>query len=82
MVGMSLEEFKEKAEKNPQGFQFLLVCLKCKKSNVAMEIEGSNYGAGGGCDSCGYGGEGTNELNVLIKCKDCGNAFKYEKEDD
>lgn len=77
---MTLEEFRETAKENPQGFMFDILCLKCGSSNVALEIFGECEGTGGGCETCGYGADADQELSVLFKCKICGNAFHKTKD--
>ena len=77
---MTLEEFRKQTNENPQGFMFDILCKKCYSENVTISINGDIVGGGGGCDSCGYGGESEVGIDVLIKCGDCGNAFHDKRQ--
>lgn len=79
---MSLKNFRKKTKENPQGFMFKITCIKCRSDDVSLKIDGNAYGYSGGCESCGYGGGSTIESEILIKCRECSNAFHYSKEVD
>lgn len=45
-----------------------ILCPFCNKAYTA-EMENELDGGGGGCESCGYGGEATSK--VTITCSNC-----------
>ena len=53
---------------------FDVKCKKCDSRNIVMQTDDSCENGGGGCDSCGYGGEGSWKFWLGLKCLDCGNA--------
>ena len=81
-IKLTLEEFRQNTKDNPQGFNFKIICLKCNSDKVALEIDGNSIGTGGGCDSCGHGGGSDLDLEVLFKCKECGNAYHATRTED
>ena len=69
----TLKEFYEETRLNPEGLQFEIKCLKCNSTNVGIE---TSFDYNMGSEYTGIYGEKT---KVVIKCKDCGNAFSFEE---
>lgn len=72
---MSLEEFKQKTKENPEGLMFDIICKKCQSNKVGMEFNDEVLDFHEGCDTCGYGSGADIRSELLIKCRECGNAF-------
>ena len=77
MEKISLKDFKEKymGKSSKWDFnKFLIICNKCKSKKVEfngfLESEGGYYGA--------HSLEGA----IIVKCHDCGNAFRIDVEYD
>ena len=78
----TLRELYEMSDsvKRPLNELFNVKCIKCGSSNVSINTEDSCTSGGGGCETCGYGGEGDWKFWLGLKCMDCGNAkviFKH-----
>ena len=70
--------------KLPLNKLFNVKCIKCNSENIELMTEESCYGgSGGGCESCGYGGDaGSWKFWLALKCMKCGNAKVIFKEDE
>mgnify|MGYP001573609912 FL=1 len=69
-IKMTLEEFRKVTPKNPDGFQFDIICKKCKSNDVAFEFDEEIVSY-----LSGYDVFTDTEHIILFKCKGCGNAF-------
>jgi ribosomal protein S27E len=65
----SLNEFRQNTPINPEGCMFEFKCKKCQSINVKIRTS-FNYSTGS--EYTGIYGE---EVTILIKCIDCGNAY-------
>jgi len=69
---INCDEWKNNVQPNPDGFQFEIKCLKCKSKDVQIITE-NNIGYS---ELTGLWGS----VDMVIKCKDCGNAYSIEVE--
>jgi hypothetical protein len=60
---------------------FDVKCVKCGSVDITLGSEESSQAGGGGCSTCGYGGEGHWKFWLGLKCNCCGNAKVIYKED-
>lgn len=66
------EEWKKKVNVNPEGFQFVIFCKKCRSNKVIVE-EFDDIHQGYSEYTGPWGDAG-----VIIKCLKCGNAFTFK----
>lgn len=76
MKKMSLRELYGSSDsvKLPLKELFDVSCRKCGSNDVEMQTEENCSSGGGGCETCGYGGEGSWSFWLGLKCRKCGNA--------
>lgn len=81
MNEMSLAEFRKMVEKSDSRTTrwnqelFRITCRKCGSKNVYCHKEFEFSPGGDGCDTCGYGGDGSAQAWCCVKCLECGNAM-------
>lgn len=74
--------YRESDSNKPLSELFHVRCKKCGSEDVIMQDEEDVNPGGGGCPTCGYGGEGSWKFYLGLKCLGCGNAKIIFKEDD
>jgi len=81
MEEMSLADFRKMVETGDSRTTvwnkdlFRITCAKCGSENIYCHRDFEYHEGGGGCESCGYGGEGSAMAWCCVKCLDCGNAM-------
>ena len=68
---MTIDEFKEKTQINPEGKVIQFTCLKCKSNDIKIETA-FDYSMGSE-----YTGIYDESVSIVFKCMNCGAAWSY-----
>lgn len=82
MSQLTYEEFKKSMPSMDDAFseqwnmsEFKIQCQKCNSDKTYIFLGADLIGGGGGCETCGYGGESEATINITVKCGACGHAM-------